>query len=259
MAGLSDYIKEIKRQRDLLQVAATFDDACLSENPPDFGNGGHGRRHWTRQDRRRLDYESECSQWEDSGCNGEPPEPVGRIDTRVYRICRKFSDIEPLRIRAFTDAQRQGTLSGVAPLLVAATEAHNKLLCCFGFGKAATDSFGYEEFDGESLDRCDVDRSHMNAIRKLEAYVLGKQAAEVDEGNNLGAGIDNALNKTQSTDDDATWIGPKSPSDWAKEIGISINTFATHRKNGKIPSKSDTTKLVYVCREYIERLSKPKK
>lgn len=153
MAALSGYVREAKRQAELLEAADVYDAACLSLNPPGFGP--RARRHWTRQDRRRLEYDAACEEWDGKGA---PPVPTGRVTTRVERILDRLPDIRGCHQRGLAEAQKQGTYAVLAPLLVAATKAHEKLLAHY-------------RGDIDVTDWPQIERWHAAALAALEMHV----------------------------------------------------------------------------------------
>jgi hypothetical protein len=157
LSALSDYVREVKRQAGLLEDANTFDDACLSEQPPNFGRR-KGRRHWTRQDRHRFHYEVACDEWNGTG---EPPSPPGRADTRVWRILRRLPDIEIAHKLALADAEQRGIYDRLAPLLVELTESHQDLLALY-----AGESYRMQR----ELDWSATSQRHSDALHNLDRY-----------------------------------------------------------------------------------------
>ena len=58
MSALSDFVNALKHQSSLLDEASSRDHSRSYEKPaPRIGE----RLKWTRQDRNRIDYESECA------------------------------------------------------------------------------------------------------------------------------------------------------------------------------------------------------
>lgn len=166
MSALIDYVSELERQAELFDMASSFDDAMLTMERPPVSNGG---RHWTRQDRNRLECEWRIDEIEGQGLPFDEWEraihaiPKRRMHTRlgiVLRRCR--GAIRPLHDAAILEAENRGIYSTLAPMLVEALEAHRRLVG------------GYSTDDGPD-DWHDVKRRHEAAVCKLRDYLPAEE------------------------------------------------------------------------------------
>lgn len=182
MSALTDYVKELRRQYDLLAKASTFDDATLSTEPPSFGGKRRNgqRRHWTRQDRNRLEQEfwsdERASEWQAAEQRGETVsiEDVLEVDdrrasTRVSRMLRRLPDVNGFHRAALVDAAKLSMGNLLAPMIVECTRAHQELRNAFEVG----------DLENESRDWKDIEWRWQEALEQLEEHSPDKSPAEV--------------------------------------------------------------------------------
>ncbi len=158
MGAISDYLRQLRAQIELLESAEHLDSICFAPDPPDFGWRGRypkEPRHWTRQDRRRFqDYED----FENAQAEGATAEELDAISdrpsplTRTDRFLRKFKHRQKIRDfhnMALSESINLGIHSVTAPLLSEATQSHERLLKLQSEWDSEFDEFLPEELAAE--------------------------------------------------------------------------------------------------------------
>ena len=153
MSAIRTYVAELKRQADLLERAADYDSRYYGPAPTPQPQG---RRHWTRQDRNRCDWQCAVEDtWEGERAAFERicesmPRMRTRVDWFIKRFRREPHSIRLLHAAALADARDQGIYDTLAPLIVAATFAHGQLLD--GFDRQTHEDNGFLRRDEAEIE-----------------------------------------------------------------------------------------------------------
>lgn len=167
MSALSDYVKALETYPDVLDYARHRDamaQSLLSYNKDRRGMRPEDRkRYWTRQDKNR--WEHECELMDCNYDHNKVGEPKGRTWTRVAKVCVRIKrrPITPYHQAALAEAQRLGTYSILAPLIIEATEAHNDLMRSWGMNIG--DYYQDVPIDG-------AEERHKRAVDALKLHIL---------------------------------------------------------------------------------------
>lgn len=144
MSALSQFVRELKYQIDLLQAAISADDAAAFYAESARRRAEHsGAKHWTRQDINRSKYEAEADDVSNATYvdlplqNGVSEAKAWdafqkrwegrRMSTREERVLRgikRRKRADALKSAALLEAQANGTYNVLAPLIVAAWRDH---------------------------------------------------------------------------------------------------------------------------------------
>jgi hypothetical protein len=231
MSVLSEYVAELWRQEGLLGRAELYDELTLASHPDAMHwHRADNKRHWTRQDSNRVEYECALQEiemqnlplWEDMQTRAAVPRP--RMRTRLEFVLRKhWRSIDPLHKAALADVKSSGIYATLAPLLVECLESHRRLFAAYR---------GDDDYGGESLERGSVKQRWKNAVEALEAHLPAEPVLTPDEERqkfcfeqwqaNKSLGEINAMLKRhpywEHFDDEKQVRGPRDA--WGKRIGV---------------------------------------
>lgn len=165
MSALQEYLAAVRRQYDFLERVRGLDDqmAEIEPPPPPYYRG---RRHWTKQDRNRVQYAldieaiNESPLSDDEKWNAQwgvdPPRQRKRISYAV-RMCRRWLDAA--KAEALAEAGEMGGFDTLAPLIVEMYRAHDHLCA------------NYNGELGDETDWNEAQWRHADAVEKLAEFV----------------------------------------------------------------------------------------